>query len=874
MIERYFTKQSFPADFAWKTIDITLKNAEGETIYSQENAHFPESFSQTACEIIASKYFYRGTGESDYKELVSRMVGFWKEALLDEGILGEDEAEIFDDEVSFMLFNQLWAPNSPQWFNTGVPKDLEDDLFFYYDGESISTAKKGDNRSQSSACFILDVKDKLIGKGSITDHYVTETKLFKGGSGCGSNFSTLRAKGERLSSGGSSSGLMSYLKGLDVNAGTIKSGGTTRRAAKMVLVDIDHPEIEEFIDWKVKEEEKAKALINAGYDASIGGEAYNTVSGQNSNTSVSVSDDFMRAYREDTEWELTGRVDSEANKRVKARYLFDKLSEAAWACGDPGIRFADKIEEWNSCKNSGKINASNPCGEFVFLDNSACNLSSINLERFLDEQGVLDLKGLEQAVKLAQLVMEASIHWGLYPTPEIAENSYKFRPTGLGITGLAGFLEKSGLAYDSERARDWAGAICNFLTAKSYEISTQMAERAGSFEGFEENKSVIYQIIKKHCDSLIPLKDSKNGRNGYKSLIFAAFNSWEKVQRAVADGKLRNAQVTCIAPTGTISLVMDASSTGIEPYYSRKTIKKLADGSTIEKEIKAIKTAYEINPLDHVKMVAAIQPHISGAISKTVNLPNDASVEDVKDIFLNAYELGCKSITIYRDGSKGTQVLSIDKDEKKEKSSQFEIKLEPERLKPGGIRDSRTHSAVIGDIQLYITVGYYDDGSIAEIFINTDKQGEVVNGLLVGLSKTLSHLLQYGVKPEKISKILSGQKYEPAGVVARHPNIKLADSISDLIARVLEIECGDYRRSQVKPDTKTILESVARRQKSLMMDSRMDDYEAETVPYREKWDKQEVKVYGESCTTCGSTNLVRSGTCKTCTDCGTTTGCG
>lgn len=924
MIDRYFTKNFKPLKdlpdqyFNWKSVDVEIKNPKtGETVYEQKNCEFPEHFSQTACNIIASKYFFRAVEERSFLSLVDRMVKFWKDNLIDSGILTPEEAKIFYDEACFTLYSQMWSPNSPQWFNTGIFKQYgikgDSDEMYYYNPKTQTVDKSKDRytRSQASACFILDIKDQLIGKGSITDHYVTETKLFKGGSGTGTNFSPLRADGEHLSSGGTSSGLMSYLKGLDVNAGTIKSGGTTRRAAKMVIVDIDHPEVENFIDWKVKEEKKAKALGEAGYDMSIGGEAYSTVSGQNSNNSVRLNEKFMSAVANNEDWELKGRKDECVNKTVKAKDLYHKIAAAAWECGDPGVQFDDIYNEWNTCKESGRINATNPCSEFAFLDNSACNLASINLEKFLIRDGkdiTFNIKAYEQIIRIAQLAMEASIHGGQYPTEEIAYNSYKYRPTGLGISNLAYFLNEMGYAYDDPKARAWASLLTSYLTAASYDVSGEMAKRIGAFDEFPKNKRSMKCVLYEHVRSTFDIEDYDDQKiNGFKEIVL------DKWKSAITHPDYRNAQVSAIAPTGTISLIMDCETTGIEPYYSRVTTKTLSDGSVITSENKnVIKTAEEIDPKDHVKMIAAIQPFISGGISKTVNLPNEATIKEIEDIFTLAYLTGCKSITVYRDGSKGTQVLT--KKEEKEKPAK-EILTEwlkgvtdhetvqkkemmrnqQKRKKPNSIRPSRTHAAKIGDIELYITVGYYDDGSIAELFISNDKEGTLVRGLLASLSKSISHQFQNGEKPEEISKMLRGQKYEPCGVVERHPNIKMADSISDLVSKVIDIELGDYSRCQVKPaneaenkEYKKLQKEIIQKNLDVLTDSKMDDYNGDNIPYWKQWkDKKKnedtdnqiepnddfTRVYGEVCSFCGSDLLMKSGNCKVCFNCGETTGC-
>ena len=1007
VIKRYFTKDKKPEQsvfdmFEWKTVDVEIKNeTTGATVFEMKDCRFPEHYSQTACEIIASKYFYRGIPETGLDDVVARMVHFWVLQLENEGLVKTDEErEILYDELVYSLLSQLWAPNSPQWFNTGlgfVGVNGDADDLYYFDEWTKRPVLSKDRytRTQASACFILDIKDQLLGPGSISDHYVNETKLFKGGSGVGTNFSTLRAAGEHLSSGGTSSGLMSYLEGLDRNAGAIKSGGTTRRAAKMVIVDIDHPEIMEFVKWKAHEEKKAKVLMDAGYDGSIGGEAYNTVSGQNSNNSVRVNADFMKKLHEPgSTIELTGRVDDCVNKTVDVAELWDLIAQAAWECGDPAIQFDDTYNEWNTCAESGRINATNPCSEYAFLDNTACNLASINVYKFWDaENEKFDVAGYIHLIGIVQLVLEASIAGGQFPTPEVAENSYKYRTTGLGLTNLASLLLALEIPYDSVAGRKAAALLCSLMTGWSYVVSAGMAKEIGPFSMWEKNKESMKRVIQKHRenaenDDLMPIDVPELGDVGREQR-----KAWSLAESA-ADHGFRNAQVSVMAPTGTISFAMDCGSTGIEPFYSHNLFKKCADGSFItvknplaqeylkkyysnyddyygvydnsllneineyfdkhgtyrgcseldDDDTNVLATAMEITPEGHVMMMAAIQPFISGSISKTVNLPNDATTDDIKRIYELAYETGCKSIALYRDGSKGVQPLADkqtddDEPEIESKHSKTEDVKHPiidrfesehpgipsgmkryqngewqmyphgdfikyvreeekearQPKKPEGIRNSRTHSAKIGDVELYITVGYYPDGNMAELFVSTDRDGTVVKGLLTCLSKAISHLLQNHVKPEEISKMLRGQKFEPSGPVSRHPNIKFAESIADLISKVIDIECGDYSKCQVKPETVYLDDVPLPDRPPTFHIKRIGDLTSVDDDISEKMKASErhyarikhpvsgkadieipddsERIYGERCPECGSDRLVKSGTCKTCLVCGATTGC-
>lgn len=776
LFKRYYTKELEKNKsktvydlFKWKKVDVLLKDHKtGKTLTEMKDLEFPIHYSQNSCDIIASKYFRRAgvptaTGaENSMKMVAHRMVNFWCEALKDEGIIKtEDQASIFYDEMVYGLLAQLYAPNSPQWFNTGLALAYgikgTPQGNFYFDEKLGKVVLSEDNytRTQSSACFIVSVEDKLLGSHSISEQFVTETKLFKGGSGTGTNFSSLRAEGEKLSGGGVSSGLMSFLKSFDRNAGAIKSGGTTRRAAKMVCIDVDHPEIEEFITWKANEEDKVRALIKMGYDSDFNGEAYATVSGQNSNNSIRLNDDFMEKVsglesNPDSEIELKGRVDGSINKKVKVKHLWDLMNESSWKCADPAPQFDDTFNAWHTCPagedgqvfaKHNKLNSTNPCGEYAFLDDTSCNLSSINLYNFYDEKkNVFDINGFLHMISLNQLMLEASIQWGQYPTEDIARKTYNFRTTGLGVSNLASLLMVMGHPYDSEEARTLASSLIGILTGQSYHVSALMAEAVGPFAKYEINKEFMLKVMRNHARSAGALNTSFEGLTNkpytvdhdmLKALNFDYISTqlkdvWKNALDKGNESGYRNAQVSVIAPTGTISFAMDCGATSIEPFFSHIVYKKLAGGGFMtlvnpviesslrnlgysEKQIsdiveyitrteKVSKDGYEyekladgkiegaphlkpehyavfdtantcgtgeryISPEGHVKMVAAISPLISGAISKTVNLPSYATVEDIKNITILSWKLGVKGITIYRDGCKASQPLNTSMDE-------------------------------------------------------------------------------------------------------------------------------------------------------------------------------------------------------------------
>lgn len=1005
LFRRYFTTELAGRDditvydlFEWSARDVLLKDYKtGRVITEMNGLLFPVHYSQNAVDIIASKYLRKAGVDSEsgqetsLRMLVHRMVDFWAGALVEEGIIESDEdRQIFYDEVAFGLLNQMFAPNSPQWFNTGLARSYGitggDNDLFYYDPVQQQVVKSPDtySRTQASACFILSIADRLLGKHSISEHYVTETKLFKGGSGTGTNFSALRAVGEKLSGGGVSSGLMSFLKGLDRNAGGIKSGGTTRRAAKMVCLDIDHPEVEDFIMWKAREEDKVRALAKMGYSADIDGEAYETVSGQNSNNSLRLSDDFMaKVLRLSNEPEeqvlLKGRVDESVNREVSVRRLWDIFNQAAHKAADPAPQFSDTFNAWHTCPAGedgqlwaphNRLNSTNPCGEYAFLDDTSCNLASVNLYRFYDSsRGEFDLEGFRHMIAMTQLVLEASIIWGQFPTEDIARKTYLFRTTGLGIANLASLLMALALPYDSEEARSLAAALMGIVTGESYRVSALMAKQVGPFARYEINRPFMNRVVRNHARVAGALSGSYEELHyepvavnsellhemGMGSIVSALQESWQEAVRLGEEHGYRNAQVSVIAPTGTISFAMDCAATSIEPFFSHIAYKKLVgggfmtianpvieaglrrlgydneqiadimayigreeDGRLLDGKIEDAPHLKEehysvfdtaningsgsryIHHIGHVLMVAALSPMVSGAISKTVNLPSTATVEDFKSVHILAWQKGVKGITVYRDGSKFTQPLNT-RMEKVEKATDLEnltydallayARQAQERLAgpaPGsqrekltGIRAGHTHAAQIEDVKLYITVNRSPLGKISEIYMTTDREGSLITGLLNSLSKTISVMLQYHIPPEDIARMLRGQKYEPYGFVARHPYIKHASSISDLISKVIEIEMGDFSRVQVKPEADDVIMRSRHRGeplsdeevKALLQETRgTKEQEAVEIMIR-KAEQEGEKLYHAVCYNCSSTRMVINGTCKVCLDCGTTTGC-
>ncbi|MGE5461528.1 MAG: vitamin B12-dependent ribonucleotide reductase, partial [Solirubrobacterales bacterium] len=748
--KRYFTTEgSHPYDeIEWERRDAVIPNyKEGGNAFEQRDVEFPVSWSQNATNIVAQKYF-RGTPntperESSVRQLVGRVVDTITGWGRDSGYFATDhDAQVFAEELAHLLVNQKAAFNSPVWFNVGVP----------------------DVAAQCSACFILAVDDHM---SSILNWYVEEGTIFKGGSGAGINLSGLRSSKERVAGGGTASGPVSFMRGADASAGTIKSGGKTRRAAKMVILNADHPDIRDFIWCKANEEHKARALHEAGFDMDLDGRDSYSIQYQNANNSVRVTDEFMRAYEQDQDWKLKAVTTDEVVETVRARDIMRQIAQAAWECADPGMQYDTTINEWHTCPASGRINASNPCSEYMHLDNSACNLASLNLMKFVDADGNFDVASFKHAVEIVFTAQEIVVGPSDYPTEKIAQNARDYRQLGLGYANLGALLMARGLPYDSEGGRAWAGAITALMTGHAYRTSARISEVMGPFAGYAPNADAMLRVMRKHREAA----DHIDGDLVPEALLSASKNAWdEAVSLGEAHG-FRNAQATVLAPTGTIGLMMDCDTTGIEPELALVKTKKLVGGGTMQfvnqtvpraldrlgydgdeiddvvayiAEHNSVVEAPHLRPehyavfdtamgaqpihyMGHVRMMAAAQPFISGAISKTVNMPEDATVEEVEELFAESWRLGLKAVAIYRDNCKVAQPLSADK----KKTADVPVTADlarPERRRLPRSRPSITTKFEVGDSKGYITASSYPDDGIGEIFLKTSKQGSTLSG--------------------------------------------------------------------------------------------------------------------------------------------------
>lgn len=986
IIKRYYTgelennKEITVFDlFKWKKVDVILKDYKtGNVLTDMKDLEFPEEYSQNACDIIASKYFRKAgvTNELGYensmKMVADRMVRFWRDSLVDEGLLKTDEDKaIFYDELVYTFLKQMYAPNSPQWFNTGlnIAYGIKGSKagYYYYDKKLNKVVESDDTytRTQASACFILSIQDKLLGKHSISEHYVTETRLFKGGSGTGTNFSVIRGKGEVLSGGGVSSGLMSFLKGLDRNAGAIKSGGTTRRAAKMVILDEDHPEIFDFINWKAKEEDKVRALGKMGYDIDINGEAYETVSGQNSNNSVCFSDNFMskveKLPEEDSEITLKGRVDESLNQDVLVSNLWNDFNNSAWKCADPAPLFKDRFNAWHTCPcgedgvynaQYNRINSTNPCGEYAFLDDTSCNLASINIYKFYDEETkTFDIDGYIHLIGLVQLVLESSINWGQFPTEDIARKTYLFRTTGLGLCNAASLFMAIGYSYDSDKARNLLAALLGILTGQSYYVSALMAEAIGPFEKYEINKDYMLRVIRNHARCAGSKDDEFEGLNytpfkvSHQMLIEENFgfiseelkNSFRMALAAGEKFGYRNAQVSVLAPTGTISFAMDSGATSIEPFFSHVIYKKLVGGGFMtvinpvmetalknlgytEDEIKDIldyilrkKTVTEkgftyekildgkiegaphlkeedlpifdtanvcgtgeryIKPMGHVLMVAALTPFVSGSISKTVNLPKYSTVDDFKEVCLKSWELGIKGITLYRDGSKASQPLNTRlNDEIEEDLSTLNYYQLLEKAKSLQNNSVGTKRVKPRGIRHGTTHPAQIDDVKIYTTVNRNEDGEITE---IYITTDREGTIITGLL-NSLSKSIS---------VMLQYHVPPQD-ISRMLRGQKYEPYGFVQKHPYIKNVSSISDLISK-----IIDIELGDFsrcqikpesyaaytksENSIKPKLDLSKQKEYKgerVYGVTCPNCSSTRMVTNGTCKVCLDCGTTTGC-
>jgi ribonucleoside-diphosphate reductase alpha chain len=914
----------------WDKRRTVITNPDGSVVFQMDDVEVPADWSQLATDIVVSKYFRKAgvpkTGnEVSVRQVVQRLAHTIRTYGEEQGVyfVGPEDAKAFEAELAYMLVHQIGAFNSPVWFNCGLFHEYGisgSGGNFYFDPETrtVQTTADSYSRPQVSACFIQSIGDDLM---SIFELARNEARVFKFGSGTGTNFSKLRGRMEKLSGGGTSSGLMSFLEVLDKGAGATKSGGTTRRAAKMVVLDMDHPEILEFIRWKVREEKKVAALVGAGYSSDFNGDAYGTVSGQNSNNSVRVADRFMEGVVNDGPWQTTLRTTGEVHETYRAREVWREIAQAAWQCADPGVQYDDTIQKWHTCKTTGRINATNPCSEFVFLDDTACNLASINLMKFYKDDGSFDIEGYRHANRVFFLAQEILVGFASYPTERIAANSYAYRPLGLGYANLGTLLMMQGFPYDSDAARSYAASVTAMMTGEAYAMSAEIASSTGAFEGYEQNRESMLEVMKLHREAARAI----DGNLTPREMRAAAIECWD---RAVALGMLhgyRNSQATVLAPTGTIGLLMDCDTTGVEPDFALVKFKKLAGGgyfkivnqsvpaalkrlgydeASIQKIVRyaigtgSLEGAPHVNratllqrgllpteierverslpsmldvrfafvrgllsdetlerlgigrverekplfnalpflgfteqqiqeanevicgtltvegapglkaehlpvfdcanrcgpkgtryiaPMGHVRMMGAVQPFISGAISKTVNLPQDATIQDVEQIYFESWKLGLKAVALYRDGSKLSQPLATGSGSKTETDQT----ASPPKLKRRRLPKRRhgfTQEARIAGHKVFLRTGEYEDGTLGEIFIDMHKEGAAFRSMMNCFAISVSMGLQYGVPLEHLVDQFVFTRFEPAGRVEGHENLRACTSVIDYVFRALGVE--------------------------------------------------------------------------------------
>jgi ribonucleoside-diphosphate reductase alpha chain len=898
-IERFFTRAG---DDGFRGIEWDLRTASimgegGKLVFEQKDVEVPKSWSQTATNVVVQKYFRGQNGtperERSVRQLICRVADTITAWGMKDGYFADQEsADTYKAELRHLLVSQRMSFNSPVWFNVGIEAD-----------------------PQCSACFINSVQDTME---SILGLAKTEGMLFKYGSGTGTNLSPLRSSKELLVGGGTASGPVSFMKGFDAFAGVIKSGGKTRRAAKMVILNVDHPDIEEFINCKSKEEKKAWALIDAGYDGSFDGEAYKSVFFQNSNNSVRVTDEFMEAVQKDREWTTRAVRDGSPIGTHKARELWRAIAQATWECGDPGLQYDTTVNSWHTCSGTDRINASNPCSEYMFLDNSACNLASLNLRKFARPDGTFDTDSFKRAVEITILAQEIIVGNAKYPTEAIRDNSIKFRPLGLGYANLGSLLMSLGLPYDSAPARAWCGAITALMTGWAYRTSAVIArDVTGPFAGYPENEQPFLGVMKKHRYHTERIESSYLP----DELMSAARSAWDEAINVGSEHGFRNAQATVLAPTGTIGFMMDCDTTGIEPDIALIKYKRLVGGGTIKIVNNTTEEALErlgyddlqrkaiveyidreetiegapglldehvpvfdcafraangtrsIHYMGHIRMMAAAQPFISGAISKTVNQPADATVEDVENAYLEAWKAGLKAIAIYREGCKRTQPVSTSKTDPGLQRAQAAAIAQSSsvRRKLPDERRSLTHKFSVGGHEGYIHVGLYDSGDPGEIFIRMAKEGSTISGLMDSFATSVSLALQHGVPLRLLVDKFSRMRFEPSGFTG-NPEIPRATSIMDYLFRWLGAKFvkpeGEGETEEAKPAEETATSTVSVAAPPVVV----IDQTAQTAKAKPSMYGFLVRTDAPTCPECGSI-MVPNGSCHKCTNCGTTSGC-
>ncbi len=907
VFERRFTdgKTSAFDMVEWEKRTALIGNEKGATIFRQEGVEVPKNWSQTATNIVTSKYFHGKPGtserENSVRQLISRVANTIVRWGQEGGYFADAESrDAFRDELTHLLVEQKMAFNSPVWFNVGVQP-----------------------KPQCSACFINSVQDSMESIMGLTR---TEGMLFKWGSGTGTNFSTLRGSKETLSGGGIASGPVSFMKGFDAFAGVIKSGGKTRRAAKMVILNIDHPDVVEFIECKMKEERKAHVLIAQGYDSGIDGDAYGSIFFQNANHSVRVTDDFMRAAEEDRDWWTRNVTDGQPADKLRARDLLSKIADSTWHCGDPGMQYDTTVNRWHTCKNTARINASNPCSEYMFLDDTACNLASLNLMRYRTSNGQFDVDAFKHAVDVTITAQEILVDNASYPTQKIADNSHAFRPLGLGYANLGALLMSMALPYDSDEGRDVAGAITALMCGEAYAQSSRIAERMGTFPGYEVNREPMLDVIRMHRDAMRGIQPDRV----QPELYLAAQESWDTALHHGEKLGFKNSQVTVLAPTGTIGFMMDCDTTGIEPDLALVKHKKLVGGglikivnntvpealmklgytpeqsseivSHIDKQGTVEGAPYlkpehlpvfdcsltpagggrSINWTGHVKMMAATQPFLSGAISKTINMPEESTIDDISQAYILSWKMGLKAVAIYRDNSKRSQPLSAAGQKKDEKNAeaaagaaepvQRELFPRAQREKMPAERASVTHKFSIGGHEGYITVGMYEDNRPGEIFIKMSKEGSTLSGIMDGLALTISLGLQYGVPLKVFVDKLLNTRFEPSGITA-NPNIRFVSSVLDYIARWLggRFISPDYLKLNGEHATAAVSAPAA--QVSSVTPAMTEAMRlAPPLTNPQPFEPRDAHEGAPTCSECGML-MVPNGACYKCENCGSTSGC-
>ncbi|NLE19083.1 MAG: vitamin B12-dependent ribonucleotide reductase [Propioniciclava sp.] len=930
-IDRVYTTEGVhPYDeVTWELRDVVQTNWKtGENVFEQRDVEFPDFWSLNASTIVTTKYFRGALGtdarEKSLRQLIDRVVGKYVGAGRENGYFAtEADAEVFEHELTWMLLHQVFSFNSPVWFNVGTKSP-----------------------QQVSACFILSVDDSM---DSILNWYKEEGFIFKGGSGAGLNLSRIRSSKELLSSGGTASGPVSFMRGADASAGTIKSGGATRRAAKMVVLDVDHPDIEEFIETKAREEDKIRALRDAGFDMDLGGKDIVSVQYQNANNSVRVNDEFMKAVEDGTDFGLRARMSGEVIEKVDARDLFNKMAKAAWECADPGIQYDDMINAWHTNPETGRITASNPCSEYMSLDNSSCNLASLNLLKFLNDDDTFDVEKFVKASELIITAMDISITFADFPTESITQTTKDYRQLGIGYANLGALLMAMGRGYDSEGGRTLAAAITSLMTGAAYRRSAELAAVVGPYAGYARNASAHQKVMRKHQaanDDLVLTEKAD------APVLAAATEEWAKVVELGAKNGFRNAQASLLAPTGTIGFMMDCDTTGIEPDFSLVKFKKLVGGGSMQivnqtipralkrmgytAEVAEAIVAYiaehghvvgapglkaehyevfdtamgerSIKPMGHVRMMAAVQPFLSGAISKTVNLPESATVEEIADVYLQGWKLGLKALAVYRDNCKVGQPLSDGKkkEPKAEEAPKPEVRVEyrPRRQRLPKTRTSLTTSFTVGGAEGYLTSSQYDDGRLGELFLKLGKQGSTLAGVMDAFSIAISIALQYGVPLETYVQKFTNLKFEPAGMTD-DPDLRMAQSIIDYVFKRLALdyltfderaELGIYTAAEraryvetgsyiSEEDEAQMIESESLKNDAVD-DMRFDEAGPNqptlitaqpdlstahtTAELMEKISG--VSVDAPLCFTCG-TKMRPSGSCYVCEGCGSTSGC-